>query len=393
MTDLNRPLTIMLAAIEPSGDALGAALYSELKKLAPAGSRFLGCGGPQMEAAGFVSAFPVDAFAVMGFTDVIKVIPEGMKRARELANLAAREKADIVIFVDGWTFSRIGAKRFSEISPDSFVIKYAAPQIWASRPQRIDFVKKYFDAVLTLLPFEAPIFEKAGIPARYTGNSNYQKVQHAAADGAGFREKYDLGSDKILILCPGSRSGEVTRLAPAFSGAVAALRKVHPDLEVLMAAAPSKKELTQNSYEGMACRWIEPDERYDAFAAADAALAASGTVTTELAILRTPMAVAYRVDALTYFWAQRVMITEFVTILNIAAGREIIPEYLQDDCEAALLASELENLLYDGETARQQLSDIASVMPQLGLHESDPAKRAAEAALELYRQSAKNSAG
>ncbi|MGV6801827.1 MAG: lipid-A-disaccharide synthase [bacterium] len=382
-----RPLTILLAAIEPSGDALGAALYKNLQNLIPEGSKFIGCGGQQMAAAGFVSSFDVDAFAVMGFTDVIKVIPEGMKRAKQLALLAAQEKADIAIFIDGWTFSRVGSKRIKKYSPDTFIVKYAAPQIWASRPQRIDFVKKYFDAVLTLLPFETANFEKAGIAVSYTGNSNYTKVRDRALISNFIPEKYNLKQGKTLVILPGSRKGEVTKLAPAYIETAQSLQAVDPDLNIVLVAAPNIKKLTQDLYAPLkGAYYIEPEDRYDVFAMADAALATSGTVATELAILKTPMIVAYKVDALTYFWAKRVMITNYITILNIAKDQEIIPEYIQDNCIAEKLVPALSELLYNQSAKQQQIEAVAQAMPLLGMDTPNPAKRAAEECLRLFKQ-------
>lgn len=373
---------ILLAAVEPSGDALGAALYAELKALLP-DARFIGCGGSQMAEAGFTSAFDIGALAVMGFTDVIKVIPEGLAKARDLAQLAAREQADIAIFIDGWTFSRIGAKRLREYAPDTTVVKYAAPQIWASRPQRIDFVVKYFDAVLTLLPFEPPLFTAAGVPAAFVGNSNFERVYEEPSSAAWFRQHYGLNDGKVLLVLPGSRQGEVTRLAVPFIQTVRVLREADPTLQVIMAPARSVAEKTRDLYAQIDAKLIDPSDRYHAFAVADAALAASGTVVTEVAIKGTPVVVAYKVDDLTYFWAQRVMTADFVTILNIAAGREIIPEYLQTDCTAELLIPAVESLLYNEAAAAAQRSAVAAVLPELGGHSKSAARQAAEAVLAI----------
>ena len=384
----DRPLTIFLAAIEPSGDHLGAALYDALKAITPDGTRFLGCGGARMAAAGFSSAFPIDAFSVVGFTDVIGAIPEGMRRARELAQLAAAEAADIAIFIDGWTFSRIGAKRMKALSPDTFVVKYAAPQVWASRPQRVDFVKKYFDAVLTLLPFEPAYFTAEGIAAEFVGNPNYEAAMKRPADPAGWRAANGIADDaRLLLLLPGSRRGEVTRLGGAFIDAVKLLLAEKPGLKVALAPAPAVDALARDAFKPLEENliFVDPEDRFSAYRAADVALAASGTVTTELAIAGTPMVVAYKVDDLTYFWAQRVMTSDYVTILNIAAKREVIPELLQDDCTGPLLAAQLRRL-FDHEESRQLQRDaFAQFLPALGMGEDPAAERAAKAVLRLFR--------
>ncbi|MBD0427803.1 lipid-A-disaccharide synthase [Aquisalinus flavus] len=381
----DRPLTIMLAAVEPSGDSLGAALYAELKQRAPDGTRFFGCGGEQMSKAGFESAFPIDAFSVVGFTDVIGAIPEGMKRARDLAELAARERADIAIFIDGWTFSRIGAKRMKHYAPDTLVVKYAAPQVWASRPQRVDFVKQYFDAVLTLLPFEPAYFEREGVAAEFVGNPNFERAARQAGDPKGWRQANGLVDDPLLLVLPGSRRGEVTRLADPFCDAIRLLHAQMPDLKFVMTPVPSVEPLTRDLFAPVEdlVLYASPEDRFSVFRAADAAMAASGTVSTELAIARTPMVVAYRVDELTYYWAQRVMISDYVSILNIAAQREIIPELLQNDCTGAMLAEEVTRVLTHDESRQLQLTAFDDFLPKLGLSDKPAAARAAEAVLRL----------
>jgi len=385
MTTSDRPLTIMLAAVEPSGDGLGAALYAELKQRAPEGTRFFGCGGEQMKKAGFETAFSIDAFSVVGFTDVIGAIPEGMKRAKELAELAAREKADIAIFIDGWTFSRIGAKRMKKYSPDTLVVKYAAPQVWASRPQRVDFVKDYFDAVLTLLPFEPAYFEREGVPAEFVGNPNFERAARQEADPKGWREANGLVDDPVLLVLPGSRRGEVMRLAEPFSDAIRLLHAQMPDLKFVMTPSPAVEPMTRELFAPLddLILYASPEDRFGVFRAADAAMAASGTVSTELAIARTPMVVAYRVDELTYYWAQRVMTADYVSILNIAAQREIIPELLQKDCTGAMLAEEVTRILTHEESRQLQLTAFDDFLPKLGLGDEPAAARAAEAVLRL----------
>ena len=387
----DRPLTIMLAAVEPSGDALGAALYEALLPMVPEGTRFFGCGGPAMEKAGFKSAFPIDAFSVVGFTDVIGVIPEGMKRAKELAQLAAREKADIAVFIDGWTFSRIGAKRMRHYSPDTVIVKYAAPQVWASRPQRVDFVRKYFDAVLTLLPFEPPFFEREGVPAEFVGNPNFEAVANRPADPVAWREQHGLADEQVLLVLPGSRRGEVARLAKPFADTVRLLSASRPDLKFVLAPVAAVEAQVREAFDplGDTVIFAGSDDRFSAFRAADAALAASGTVSTELAIAGTPMVVCYKVDETTYYWARRVMTADFITILNIAAQREIVPEMLQNDCEPPLLAEQVTRLLSDTESRQRQLTAFEKFLPALGLDDEPAGEKAARAVLRLAREASK----
>ncbi|MEM9421396.1 MAG: lipid-A-disaccharide synthase [Pseudomonadota bacterium] len=358
--------TILLAAVEPSADALGASLLKELKPLVP-GARFVGCGGPQMAEQCFESAFDTSAFSVMGFTDVAKVLPEAWRRARQIARMCADEKISTAVFVDGWSFSRLAAKRIRKRSPETKIVKFAAPQVWASRPQRVDFVKDHFDLVLTLLPFEPPYFEKVSVQSIFVGNPNFEHVASVPRSGPAFRARHELGAAPILVVLPGSRKGEVARLLDVFGDTVTAAAERIPGLKTVLAAAPAVRDLVK---EGIS-NWptdpliVQADERYDAYAAADVALVASGTATTELAMSDTPMVVAYRVDPLTAYWARKVLVTEYVSILNVAAGEAIIPERLQQECTPEQLTADIVRLFTDDEARRLQLSAFRRLLPDL----------------------------
>ncbi len=375
---------ILLAAVEPSADALGASLLRELRPLVPE-ARFIGCGGPLMAAEGFESAFDTSAFSVMGFTDVAKVLPEAWRRAREVACMCAEEKVGTAVFVDGWSFSRLAAKRIRKRAPETKIIKFAAPQVWASRPQRVDFVKDHFDLVLTLLPFEPPYFEKVGVPAEFVGNPNFEQVASAPRSGPSFRARHDLGAAPILVVLPGSRKGEVARLLDCFGDTVTTVASRIPGLRVVVAAAPAVETLVREGVAG----WptdpliIPGEERYDAYAAADVSLVASGTATTELAMSDTPMVVAYRVDPLTAYWAKKVLVTEYVSILNVAAGEAVIPERLQEDCTPEQLTADIVRLLTDDEARRQQLSAFRRLLPDL-VGSGNAAAKAAEAIARVH---------
>ena len=374
---------LLLAAVEPSADALGASLIRSLRERAPDIS-LTGCGGVQMAAEGFESRFDTSAFSVMGFTDVARVLPEAWARSRELAAICEVEEIDAAVFVDGWSFSRLGAKRIRKRAPDTKIVKFGAPQVWASRPQRTEFVRDHFDLVLTLLPFEPPFFEKEGTKAVFVGNPNFEAVATTPRSGHAFRARNDIGPAPLLAVLPGSRKGEVTRLLDPFADAVTGAAGKIPGLKVVIPAAPAVEDIVRASV----AEWpvkpiiIPASERFDAFDAADVALAASGTVTTELALCNTPMVVGYRVDPLTAYWAKRVLVTEYVSVLNVFAGEMVIPERLQQDCTPEQLTADIVRLFRDEDARRQQLSTFRRLLPELvGLgHAAD---RAAEEILRL----------
>lgn len=377
---------VMLAAVEPSADAMGASLLVALRRHLPT-ARFVGCGGPLMAAQGFESLFDTSAFSVMGFTDVAKALPAAWARSRQLAKLCADEKVDIAVFVDGWSFSRLGAKRIRKRAPDTKIVKFAAPQIWASRPQRVHFVKAHFDLLLTLLPFEPPLFEKEGVAATFVGNPNFNQVAHAPRSGPAFRAQHEIGAAPLLAVLPGSRKGEVKRLLDSFGDAVTSAASKIPGLRVVLPVAPA----VEASVKAGVADWPVPpilipaENRFDAFDAADVAVAASGTVTTELAMTGTPMVVAYRVDPLTAYWAKKVLVTDYVSILNVAAGEEIIPERLQQDCTPEQLTADIVRLFTDDQVRQRQISAFRRLLPEL-IGQGDPADKGAAAIAGLWHR-------
>lgn len=365
---MTAPITILLAAVEASADQIGATLIRELKAIAP-DARFCGCGGAEMAREGLDSVFPIEAFSVMGVTDVIRAAPLAMRRARDLAELAAANKANVAVFIDGWAFSRLTVTRLRKLSPATTAIKFVAPQVWASRPGRVKFVKKHFDGVLAVLPFETPIFENAGVPVEFVGNPNFQTAWRAKGNSAAFRARHRLGEGPVLAVLLGSRKQEVLRLAKPFRESIDILAMEIPGLRIVSPIAQSVEALARQTLKNWPCDpiLVGADEKYDAMAAANIALTASGTASTELAINRTPMVVAYKVDPLTGFWARQVKSTPYASIINIAADRFIIPEFIQENCDGRLIASALLALFEDAAAYVDQAEAFDAVLKELGV--------------------------
>ncbi len=379
-----RPLTIMLVAVEPSADEIGAATLRELKALAPVGARFIGCGGVAMASEGFNSDFPIAPLSVIGFSDVARALPLGLRRARELARRARDEKVDVVVFIDGWAFSRIAAERFRVIAPRATRLKFVAPQIWASRPHRVEFVRQHFDGVLALLPFEPPLFEHAGVRAAFVGNPNFQRAYAARGDGDAFRARHAIGSGPLLAVLLGSRRAEVRRLGGPFGEAIAQLSAQTPGLRIASPLAPAVAAEAREMMSGWPGQpiLVTAKEKDDLFAAADVALAASGTATTEIAINETPVVVAYRVDPFSAFMLRPKMIIPYISILNVAAGAFVIPEFVQEKCTPDAIAAAVGELLRDPSARAAQVSAVAPALTALQLNGPPAAKRAAELILK-----------
>ena len=216
----DQPLKILLCAVEPSGDALGASLMASLRKHSSSEIEFIGCGGPKMLEAGLTTSFDVDAFAVIGPVGALKAAPLAYHRANQLATLAKTNRVDIAVLIDSWSFSKIIAAALKKKSPDTVRVKYIAPQVWASRPKRADDVRALFDGVLTLFSFEEAWFKGAAAKVCHVGNAIYQDAYDNKTDGVQFRKKNNIGNAPLLAIAPGSRAGELRRLVPIYGEAL-----------------------------------------------------------------------------------------------------------------------------------------------------------------------------
>ncbi len=377
------PLKLMLCAVEPSGDALGAALMRALYNKTP-DVEFFGCGGALMAAAGLESLFPIDRFSVIGPVDAIRALPAALRGANILAKMAEEKQVDAVILIDGWSFARIAAKKIKQRAPGVKLIKYVAPQVWASRAHRTKTVAALFDGVLTLFDFEPAWFKKEGVRTKFVGHSTFQAATQGRSDDDAFRKRHGFGDGPLLAVLPGSRHGEVRRLMAPYRRTVEILRDTIPELQTVLVAAPSVEAEVRMA----AADWpggvvlVGADARYQAYSAATAGLVASGTATTELAICATPMVVGYRVNWASALWVRRVATIRHASMINIAADAEIIPEFLQEDCKPDAMAGALVPLLADSLERRMQLEAFPEQLQKFGVGGPPAAALAAETILK-----------
>ena len=391
MTDAKlpaRPLSLMLVCGEPSGDQLGAELMAGLKALEP-GIVITGVGGTAMAAQGLHSLFPLDDTAVMGLNEVVPKIPIILRRVREAADFALQTRPDAVVLIDSPDFTHRIAKRLKRIAPTIATVNYVAPQVWASRSYRARAMARYFDLVLALLPFEAPFFESYGLKTVFVGHPVIERAARMTG-GAALRARLGIGVDApLLVVLPGSRTNEVRLLLPVFREAVARLEKQIPGLVCVL---PTVAHVAARVREGTA-DWPTPlnilegdADKFAAFDAADVALAASGTVTTELALSRTPMVMAYKLGWMTWALMRPIVHTPFGTLVNIILGREAVPEFLQGRCTAENLAAAAVTLFRDPAAREKQLADLALATQKLGAGGEAPSLRAARALLAFARE-------
>lgn len=375
------PLTVMLVAAEASGDDRGAGLMQALKRRLGEGVRFVGVGGARMAAEGLDSPFDISELSVLGLLEGLMAYPKVAKRADETAALAAREKPDVAVLIDSWGFTLRVALRLRRQDPKLPLIKYVGPQVWASRPGRAKVLAGAFDHLLTIHKFDAPIFEAAGLPTTFVGNSALS-LDFARADlsvGQG-------GEGPVLLVLPGSRPSEIKHVLPPFEDAVRILKQSRPDLRVLVPAAPTVAEAVKARVAGWPFRAevLEGEPaKLGAMKTATVALACSGTVTTELALAGCPMVVGYRLGRVTHALMKRLIRTPYITLFNIAAQDFVAPELVQDDCNGPALAAALEARLDDAGLRARQTERQFEALDRMGRGGPDPSEAAADALLAL----------
>lgn len=373
---------VFLTAGEPSGDYLGARLMAALKRRTDGTVRFVGVGGERMAAEGLVSLFPMSDLTVFGIAELLPRLALIRRRIRETAQAARDLSPDIMVMIDAQGFSLRVAKRLADRSFP--LVQYVAPTVWAWRPWRARTLARHLDRILTLFPFELPYFEREGLPADFVGHPVLESGIDRG-DGPAFRARHGIPADApLLAMLPGSRSGEVTRLLPVFRETVERLRTQYPALRLATPTVPAVAETVRAAL----ADWetpvvlVEGDaEKRDLFAAADAALAASGTVTLELGLVGVPMVVAYRVAPLTAAIGRRLVRVRYVNLLNLALDRAALPELLQEACTPDRLVAALAPLLGPTEAAAAQKRDLRAALELLGLHGPPPSERAAMAVL------------
>ena len=386
---MNRPYCVMLVAAEASGDALGAGLARALTVKLGDAVRFVGAGGRQMAEAGVASAFDIDDLSVVGLLEGAMAFPRVLRRAGDLARLARRERPDVAVLIDSWGFSWFTAQRLRRALPGLPLVKYVAPQVWATRPSRARALAKVYDHLLAIHAFEPPLFEREGAAVTFVGNPALAR-DVAGADPAGLRAELDIGADDpILVVLPGSRASEIDRLLTPFEDAVNILKADRPTLQIIVPAAETVADAVKSRVAGWPHRAhvIEGEpRRLAAMRAATVALACSGTVTTELALAGCPMVVGYRLGRVTYFLARLIVRTPYITLVNIAAKAPVAPELIQDDCNGPALAAALARRLDDPALAARQVAAQNAALDLMGRHMGDPAERAAEVVMGMLQR-------
>ncbi|MGR3541362.1 MAG: lipid-A-disaccharide synthase [Hasllibacter sp.] len=382
---MTRPLKVFLMAGEASGDALGAALIRGLRALGPAPD-LGGIAGPLMQAEGMGTIFPMDTLSVMGLTEVLPRYFDLKRRIRRTAEAAIAFAPDVVIGIDSPDFCLRVDRIVRAARPGQRIVHYVAPSVWAWRPGRARKMARHVDHVLALLPFEPPYMRAAGMTCDFVGHPAAAEPRVPAAEVDAFRRAHGL-TGPVLTVLPGSRAGEIARLAPVFGEALRIVLARQPEIDIVVPVAPGRREQIEAATADWPRRPVLtgegwPDRRV-AHAAGTAALAASGTVSLELAAQGCPMVIAYDMAPLTRAVLSRLVRVDTVTLVNLVTETRTVPEFIGKACRPEPIAGALLDLL---EAPHAQDAALSETMRRLGKGGPPPGERAAASVLETWKR-------
>jgi lipid-A-disaccharide synthase len=367
-------LRLFLVAGEHSGDALGAKLMAALNRSRRGRIRYVGVGGAAMAEHGLISQFPIAEVAVMGPGAIARRLPRILRRISSTAAAAVAAEPDALVIIDSPEFTHRIARRVRRRRPEIPIIDYVCPSVWAWRPSRAARMHGYIDHVLALLPFEPEVLERlGGPPCTYIGHPLLERLPEIAAlEAAPLARRLALpGDGVVVVVLPGSRASEVARLMGPFAQALAELGAQGRRLEILMPVVDTLRETIAQQLEAWPQGLARPhllhgeEDKFRAFKLARAALAASGTVTLELALVGTPMVVGYKVGALAAPVLRMMIKAPSVVLANLVLGELAVPEFLQEDCTPSRLAQALAPLLEEGPARARQRAALARVPHRL----------------------------
>lgn len=381
---------IYLLALEPSGDALGATLMTALSNETEGLVRFAGVGGDRMRQHGLSTLFAPDELAILGIFEVLPKASLVLRRVKEVLADIERLEPDILVTIDSWGFTGRVHKALTKRGSAIKRVRYVAPQVWAWRPGRAKQLAQWIDHLLTLFPFEPPYFQKYGLASTWVGHPVVETSERPK-DDARFRSKYGLASETpVLVVLPGSRASEIKSLTPIFGDTVQRISERYPTLEVVIPTLESIEADVRHWAQSLSIPVhivVKDTDRKEAVAAASVALAASGTITLELAMAGVPHVIAYKVNPVSAFVFRRLAKTRYVNLINVLLNRCVVPEFLQQDCRADLLANAICGLLKNEAERREQLSGFAEAMSKLQPSAEPPSQMAAQTVLTVLRDS------
>jgi lipid-A-disaccharide synthase len=379
---------IFLIATEESGDRLGSALMKVLRQRLGDGVQFVGVGGRTMAREGLETLFPIEELSIVGFAAVLQQLPKILRLIRKTADAVLEAAPDALVIIDSPDFTHRVARRVRADNPAIPIVDYVSPSVWAWRPGRARAMLGYVDHVLGLLPFEPQEYRKlGGPPCSYVGHPLVEQLP-SLRPNAGEQTRRDAEPPVLLVL-PGSRRSEIRHHLEVFGATLGRLQADGRAFELIL---PTMPHLEATIRAGVANWPVKPQivvgeiEKRAAFRIAHAALAKSGTVTLELALAGIPMVTAYRVGTIEAFILRRAVKVSSVILANLVIGKEVIPEFLQEDCTPEKLAPALSEVLTDSSRRRQQVEAFAQLDQIMSTGNRSPSVLAADIVLATMRK-------
>lgn len=379
--------TIFLIAAEESGDRLGSGLIKALRaRLGPA-LKTVGVGGRHMAEQGVPSLFPTDELSIIGLAAIPKRLPMILRRIRETTDAVLRARPDVLVIIDSPDFTHRVARRVRRRDPSIPIVDYVSPTVWVWRPGRARKMRAYVDRLLAVLPFEPEVHRKlSGPPCTYVGHPLLDELGTLRPDKQELARR--SAAPPLLLVLPGSRRSEIKRNMAVFGDTLRLLRAQGVAFEPVLPTVPGLLD----SVRAAAADWpvqprivVSDDDKKAAFRTARAALAKSGTVTLELALAGVPMVTAYRVTEIEAFIARRVIQTSSIILANLILGKNVIPEFLQQDFTAENLAPALRDILEDTPARQRQVEAFARLEEIMSTGGKRPSELAADNVIAMLR--------
>ena len=375
---------VFLVAGEDSGDRLGAALISAIRERTQGKAHFSCVGGAHMAEAGVPSLFPLGDLAIMGFASIPAKLPKILRRIREAADAVIAAKPDVLVIIDSPEFTHRVARRVRKRSPQIPIVDYVCPSVWAWRPGRARAMRNYVDHVLALLPFEPKVMsELGGPPCTFVGHPLSERLAELRPNELEARLR--RADPPLVLVLPGSRSGEIRRMAPVFGSAIARVAEQYGAIEAVVPAVPRLVEAARAAV----ASWpvpgrvvVDQTDKSEAFRTARAALAKSGTSTLELALAGVPMVAAYKVPVIEEIAGHILIQVPTVILANLVLGENVVPQFLQRESTADALAAALLPLLRDTPERRRQVEAFSRLDGIMDVGKAVPSARAASVVLD-----------
>ncbi len=392
------PLSLYIVAAEESGDALGAALVRALQVRLGGALTLNGVGGRAMAAAGIISPFAIDELSIMGIAAIPRRLPMIFRRIRQTAAAVVAARPDALVIIDSPDFTHRVARRVRRLAPKIPILDYVSPSIWAWRPGRARAMRAYVDQVLAILPFEPALYVKlGGPPCRYVGHPLVERIAELRPNAEEAQRR--RADPPVVLVLPGSRGSEIRHLLGTFGTAIEQVASRFGPIDLVLPTVPHLAAQVREAVAGWTVAprvVVDPAEKWAAFRRARAALAASGTVTLELALAGIPTVAAYRmspVEAFIVIWLLRVLVRlPSVILANLVLGENVIPELLQSDCTPERLAEALLPLLSDTPQRQRQIEAFGRLDAIMAIGGEAPSAKAAAIVLDVAQHGRRDTA-